>query len=401
MKLTPLTKLRWQRFRSIKRGYYSFIFFITMTLISFFAEFFINSRPLIVYYDGKITFPIVRQVLSNLAITHRLKGKDYGFEGQNYEPDYKLLTQKIKVRQKNEWVIFPFINFNPYDNDKIDTDRINKKINAINDKYNQIIANESNEDSRYQLLLQQRKETQQLEEEKNHPLPPNFSNGHYLGTDVSGRDILARLVYGYRISIIFALLLVFITYVVGIIIGCMMGYYGGWFDLIIQRLIEIWQSVPGLYVIIIITAVFGAGFFKLILISAVFGWMGATWYFRTITYREREKAYVLAARSLGASHWRIILNDILPNTISLVVTFIPFAISGSIIALTSLDFLGYGLPAPTPSWGELLKQGTDNLHSIWIVTSVVLLMSFVLFLVNLIGEAVREAYDPKKYSYYR
>ncbi len=182
--------------------------------------------------------------------------------------------------------------------------------------------------------------------------------------------------------------------------GSLMGYWGGWFDLIIQRLIEIWSNMPFLYVIIIVSSIFVPSFWILILIMAMFQWMGITWYIRTTVYKQKAREYVLAAQSLGASNRRIIFKHILPNSVSLIVTFIPFAVSGGIVALTSLDYLGFGLPAPTPSWGELLAQGTANLEASWIVTSVVIAMIAVLTMVTFIGEAIREAFDPKLHSYY-
>jgi microcin C transport system permease protein len=240
---------------------------------------------------------------------------------------------------------------------------------------------------------------------KYHPLPPDIESEHYFGTDPSGRDIFARLLYGYRIAICFALVLLVVTYIIGVAVGCMMGYFGGLFDLIVQRKIEILSNVPFLYVIIILAAVLREhrmemGFWTLVGIYAFFGWMGMTWYMRTITYKEKAREYIWAAKSIGASNTHIIFKHILPNVVSLLVTFIPFSVSGSIVGLTSLDYLGYGLPKGTPSWGELIRLGTEDMDSYWIVLSVVSAMIIVLFLINSVGEAVREAFDPKKISRY-
>ena len=179
-----------------------------------------------------------------------------------------------------------------------------------------------------------------------------------------------------------------------------MGFFGGKFDLLFQRIIEIWSNVPFLYVIIIIASIVVPNFLMLILIMSIFGWMGITWQMRTITYKEKARDYVLAARALGASHTRIIFKHIIPNTISIIVTYAPFSVSGGIVALTSLDFLGFGLRPPTPSWGELIQQGLANLDAWWIAGSVISAMFITLLTVTFIGEAVREAFDPKLHTTY-
>ena len=349
LKLNPLTQKKLNRFKSIKRGYYSFIILISFILLSFVAELFINSRALIVKYDGSYHFPTYRAIY---------KGSDFG-ENYSYEVKYRELKEKFAKEDKGNWVLMPFIPFNAFEDDL-----------APEGEY--------------------------------HPLAPSSERGHYLGTDKNGRDIAARLVYGFRIAILFSLMLLFANYSVGVTIGCMMGYIGGWFDLIFQRIIEIWQNIPFLYAIMIVSTLPGIvpGFWMLVGIYCFFGWMGITWYMRTATLKEREREYVHAAKAMGASNTRIIFSHVLPNTVSVLVTFIPFGISGAIIGLTSLDFLGYGLPAPTPSWGELLQQGTEQLHAPWIVTSVFVALVVILFMVSLIGEAVREAFDPKKFTTY-
>ncbi|MDB6062338.1 MAG: ABC-type uncharacterized transport system, permease component, partial [Verrucomicrobiaceae bacterium] len=226
------------------------------------------------------------------------------------------------------------------------------------------------------------------------------SENHWLGTDTTGRDVLARLLYGFRIAIAFSAALLLFEYLIGITIGCLMGYWGGAFDLIFQRIIEVWSNVPTLYVIMIVASIVPPGFWTLLFIMIAFSWTNMTWYMRTATYRENTRDYVLAAQAIGARSGRIIFRHILPNSISTVVTFIPFSVAAGVTALTALDYLGFGLPPPTPSWGELLKQGTDNLESPWIVTSVVIAMTAVLMLVTFIGEAIREAFDPKVFRIY-
>ena len=232
------------------------------------------------------------------------------------------------------------------------------------------------------------------------PFAPSFKERHFFGTDNVGRDILARLVYGFRTAIVFSLVLLVLNYTIGISLGCAMGYFGGKFDLFFQRVIEIWNNIPFLYVIMIMASVVVPNFMILLLIMAFFGWIGITWVMRTMTYKEKQKEYILAVRSLGASHTRIIFRHIIPNTLSVIVTYAPFAVSGGIVALTSLDYLGFGLPAPTPSWGELLSQGWQNMEAWWIAASVVAALVITLMCVTFTGEGIREAFDPRQHTTY-
>lgn len=342
--MNPATLKKIKRFRSIKRGFWSFVILFIMIFVSFFAEVFINSRAIMVYYNGELYFPTYRQMIP---------GSVFGL-GYEYETNYRDL--KTKFENTSNFVVMPPVPYNPYENDL--------KFNSYP------------------------------------PFPPSFKENHFLGTDNVGRDIFARLVYGFRTAIIFSFVLLLLNYTIGITIGCSMGYFGGKFDLIFQRIIEIWSNVPFLYVIIIIASIVIPNFLILILIMAFFGWIGITWVMRTMTYKEKEKEYVLAMRTLGASHARIIFKHIIPNTISVIVTYAPFAISGGIVALTSLDYLGFGLPAPTPSWGELLSQGWQNMEAWWIVASVVAALVVTLMTVTFIGEGIREAFDPKLHTIY-
>lgn len=233
------------------------------------------------------------------------------------------------------------------------------------------------------------------------PFAPSIEDGHYLGTDKVGRDIVARLVFGFRIAIFFSLGLLLVDFCLGITIGSMMAYFGGWFDILMSRAQEIWSNVPFLYVVIIISSIIVPNFWVLIVIMALFGWMGVATYMRTTVYREKSREYATAAEALGCSPARIMFRHILPNSISILITLLPFAVTSGISSLTALDYLGFGLSAPTPSWGELLNQGTENLESKWIVVSVVVCMVVILTMVTFIGEAIREAFDPKKYTVYR
>jgi microcin C transport system permease protein len=346
MTLTPSTLKKIRRFRSIKRGWWSLIVLAVMIFVSLFAEVFINSRALVVKYEGQWYFP---------TYTEMIPGKTFGLD-YAYETDYRQLNTVFKTQGRGNFVLLPPVPFNPYEND--------------------------------------------LKTGSYPPFAPSVEERHFLGTDNVGRDILARLVYGFRTAIFFSFVLLVLNYSVGITIGCSMGYFGGKFDLFFQRVIEIWTNVPFLYVIIIIASIVIPNFMILLLIMAFFGWIGITWVMRTMTYKEKEREYILAVRTLGASHFRIIFRHIIPNTISLIVTYAPFAISGGIVALTSLDYLGFGLPAPTPSWGELLSQGWQNMDAWWIASSVVAALVVTLMTVTFIGEAIREAFDPKRHTLY-
>jgi microcin C transport system permease protein len=356
VRLNPQTVKQWRRFRSIKRGYYSLIALGLMLLLTLFAELLVNNRAIVVHYEGEFYFPTYGAFLPG-----RTFGLDYG-----YETNYRELRDAFAAARNEaeangqpdtgNWLILPPIPFSPYETD--------------------------------------------FRDDAFPPYPPSLEYQHYLGTDITGRDILSRLIYGFRLAMAFAVILLFCNYVIGIAIGCAMGFWGGAFDLLFQRLIEVWSNVPMLYIIMIVASVMVPNFWTLVAVMVLFGWMGMTWYMRTSTYKEKAREYVVAARALGSSNVRIIFRHILPNTISIIVTFIPFSVATGVTALTALDYLGFGLPPPTPSWGELLSQGTANLQSPWIVTSVVVAMTVVLLMVTYIGEAIREAFDPKKFSFY-
>ena len=354
-RLDPQTQKQWRRFRSIKRGYWSLLIILALLLVSVFAELLVNNRALIVHYQGEYYFPTYGAYLPGTTF-----GLDYQYE-TNYRELANVLAEKrasgsAGAADRGNWVVLPLVPYSAYETD--------------------------------------------FKPEAFPQYPPNFSSKHYLGTDVTGRDILARLVYGFRLAMAFAVILLFCNYVIGIALGCTMGFWGGAFDLLFQRLIEIWSNVPFLYVIMIIASVIVPNFWTLVIAMVIFGWMNMTWYMRTSTYKEKAREYVSAARALGATNTRIVFVHILPNTISIIVTFIPFSIASGVTALTALDYLGFGLPPPTPSWGELLSQGTANLRAPWIVSSVVAAMSLVLLMVAYIGEAIREAFDPKQFTFY-
>jgi len=344
--LDPQLLLRFSRFRKIRRGYYSLVIFVTLVLLSLVAELLVNSRAVVVNYQDNWYFPTYGDFIP---------GTEFGLD-YRYETNYRQLKDKILEEGLDGFVLLPPVPFNAFEND--------------------------------------------LKDGAYPPFPPSFEDSHYLGTDTTGRDVMARLVYGFRIAVLFSLLLLISNFCIGIVVGSLMGYWGGAFDLFFQRLIEIWSNVPFLYVVIIVSSIVVPDLYLLVGIMVFFGWMPMTWYLRTITYREKARDYVAAARTIGASQFRIIGKHILPNSVSVIITFAPFAFVGGISSLTALDYLGFGLPAPTPSWGELLNQGKENLDAIWISLSVILAMVSVLLMVTFIGEAVREAFDPKKYTFY-
>jgi microcin C transport system permease protein len=347
LRLDPLTRSRIDRFTSIKRGYVSFRIMAVLILFSLLAELFINSRALVVIYHGKLFLPTYARVFP---------GTQFGL-GYAYEANYRELAKTLRASGEG-WVLLPPIPYNPYEQD--------------------------------------------FKEGVFPPYPPSFGERHFLGTDRIGRDIVARLVYGFRIAILFAILYVFAAFTVGTVIGCLMGYWGGLFDIIFQRIIEIWEEIPFLYVVMIVSAIFQPGFFLFIAIYVIFGWSARTWSVRAMTYRERERDYILAARSMGASTWRIVTVHVIPNVLVVVVTMLPFAVESAISSLTALDYLGFGLRPPTPSWGDLISQGIATLKEApWILSSVAATMALVLVMIAFIGEGLRDAFDPKKYTVYK
>ncbi len=350
----PQTLKKLHRFRDIKRGYYSFLILVGLLVLLAFGELLVNSRAIIVSYQGELYFP-------TYSAFH--PGTDFGFD-YSYEVNYRDLQARFEREGSGDWLLMPPVPYNPYEN------------NARDGVFK--------------------------------PTAPAFADRHFLGTDTTSRDILARLFYGTRIALVFALAFMVSVYVIGISIGCAMGYFGGVFDLVFQRLIEIWSNIPFLYMVIIVFSVIPSALSIparigiLLIVMVLFSWTGMTYYMRTETYKEKSRDYIAAARIIGASDSRIIFKHVLPNVLSTLVTFMPFTIVSAISAITALDFLGFGLPAPTPSLGELLKQGTSNLRTApWIVSSAFATLVILLTLITFIGEAVRESFDPKKFTIYR
>jgi microcin C transport system permease protein len=350
----PQTVKKLRRFREIKRGYYSFLILTLFLLFSLFGELLVNNRAIVVSYQGELYFP-------TYSAFH--PGTDFGLD-YPYETNYRELQQVFEESGSENWVLMPPVPYSPFEND------------ASSGIFR--------------------------------PEAPSVGNKHFLGTDTTSRDILARLFYGTRIALVFSLGFMASVYLIGVMVGCAMGYFGGKFDIISQRLIEIWSNVPFLYMVIIVFSVIPDTFtvnmriLILLTVMVLFSWTSMTYYMRTETYKEKVRDYVSAARIMGASNSRIVFRHILPNVLATLVTFMPFTVVSAISAITALDFLGFGLPPPTPSLGELLKQGTQTLRTApWIVMSAFGTLVILLTLVTFIGEAIRESFDPKKFTTYR
>ena len=297
---------------------------------------------MIVKYNGDYFFPVFK-----MHYASEFNQNNYG------EANYRILKKKFKEENSGNWVLMPVYPYGPNEN-----------------------------------LLD--------ETEGNPPHAP--TSLHILGTDGSARDVFSRLVYGFNISISFALAVAFISYLIGTIIGAILGFYGGWVDIVFQRFIEIWSTLPFLFVIIIVSSIIVPNFLMLIIILSLFDWYLITYYIRGEFYREKSRDYVTAAVAMGASHFKIIFKHILPNSLTPIISFLPFAIVGNISALVALDYLGFGLPPPTPSWGQLIQQGMENISNWWLVAFPLGAQFVTLILIVFIGEAAREAFDPKVYS---
>ena len=340
-KHVSILRKRWLKFKTLKRGYYSLVVLTALYGISFFLPLLINNRALVVHYEGEYYFP---------SISGYIPGKTFGQDVPG-EARYRILKAKFKDGQDN-WVLMPPYPYSPYEDITFEGNKMYK--------------------------------------------PP--SNKHWLGTDNTGRDVFARLCYAFNISISFALILTVINYIFGVLIGGAMGYFGGKFDLFFQRLIEIWSSLPMLFVIIIISSILMPSFFLLIGIYTLVNWISMTYLIRAEFYREKAKDYVAASLSMGQSDFKVMFKHILPNSLVPIITYFPFTVIGGISALVGLDYLGFGLAPPTPSWGQMLDVGLQNISKWWMVFSPVSAQFLTLLSIVFIGEGVREAFDPKVYS---
>lgn len=367
-KLTPINQRRWENFKSNRRGYWSLLIFGTLFFLSLFAEFIANDRPILVGYKGEILYPV---------FVNYPESKFGGFLAYT---DYKD-PQNIEEIEKNGWMLWPPIRYS---------------YTTINRDYPRRKAADGT-------CL-------------GFPAPPPWAtslppcdaapdqmarynalgNRNWLGLDDQGRDVLARIIYGFRISVLFGLILTIIASSIGIIAGALQGYFGGLVDLLMQRFLEIWTSIPTLFVLLIISSLLVPGFWTLLGILLLFEWVGLVGVVRAEFLRGRNLEYVRAARALGLPDWKIMMKHLLPNAMVATVTFLPFQFSGAIGSLTALDFLGLGLPPGSPSLGELLLQGKKHLEAPWLGLSGFIVIASTLSLLIFIGEAARDALDPRK-----
>jgi microcin C transport system permease protein len=336
--VTPLTRRRLQNFRANRRGFWSLWIFLVLFLASLGAEFIANDRPILIRYDGAYYFPAF------ISYPETTFGGDFPTEADYRDP---FVQQKI---EESGWMVWPLIPFS------YNTVNLNLTVPA--------------------------------------PAPPSAMN--WLGTDDQGRDVVARLIYGFRISVLFGLCLTLLSSVVGVAAGAVQGYFGGLLDLGFQRFIEIWSSMPQLYMLIILASFLEPSFWILLFFMLLFSWMALVDVVRAEFLRGRNFDYVRAAKALGVSDLVIMFRHVLPNAMVATLTFLPFILNGSITTLTSLDFLGFGLPPGSASLGELLAQGKANLQAPWLGITAFITLAVMLSLLIFIGEAVRDAFDPRK-----
>ena len=331
----------WLRFRQSRRGYWSLIIFVVLFVMSLGAELLSNDKPLVARYNGNIIFPIVQ------TWSEKSFGGDFDSPADFLDP---FIQDQFK--KDGNWAVYPPNHYR--------YDTLNYFARAPN------------------------------------PAPPSTEN--WLGTDDRGRDVVARLLYGFRVSILFGIALTITGVLLGLLTGAVQGYFAGRTDLLFQRFMEIWSSMPELYLLIIFASIFDPSIGLLLLLLSLFGWMGLSDYVRADFLRNRNLEYVQAARALGLSNRQIIWRHVLPNSLTPVVTFLPFRMSGAILALTSLDFLGLGVPPSTPSLGELLAQGKNNLDAWWIALSTFMVLTITLLLLTNIGDSLRNSLDVRRKS---
>ena len=338
MKLSPLNKRRLQNFKSNKRGFYSFWIFSFLFIVSIFADFIANDKPLLIKFDQEYYCPIINEYPETIF------GGDFETEADYRDP------YVIKLIEDKGWIIMPLI---PY-------------------TYNTIIR------------------------DLDVPAPAPPSKKNWLGTDDQARDVLARLIYGFRISILFGFTLTFFSMIIGVSAGAIQGYFGGKIDLFFQRFMEIWSAIPTLYVLIILASIVQPNFWWLLMILLLFSWMGYVGVVRAEFLRARNLDYVRAAKALGVSNYTIMFRHLLPNATVATITFLPFSLSASVTALSGLDFLGFGLPPGSASLGEMVNQGRNNLHAPWLGLTRFFTLGLMLGLLVFVGEAIRDSLDPRK-----
>jgi microcin C transport system permease protein len=364
--ISPLNRRRWENFKVNRRGYWSLWIFLVLFVISLFAEFIANDRPIFIHVNGQSYFPAV----ITYPDTAFAKTPDPGLFGT--AADYRDPYLMNLIKEQGGFVLWPPIRFS----------------------YNTQVSNPPSPfPSKPTWLL--------TDKDCAFAASHNFGKCgeleyNWLGTDDGGRDVLARLIYGFRISVLFGLCLTIASSVIGVAAGAVQGYFGGWTDLLFQRFIEIWTSIPSLYLLLIISSVLVPGFFVLLGILLLFSWVALVGLVRAEFLRGRNFEYIQAARALGVSNWVIIFRHLLPNAMVATLTFLPFILSSSVMTLTALDFLGFGLPPGSPSLGELLSQGKANVQAPWLGFTGFFSIAIMLSLLIFIGEAVRDAFDPRK-----
>ncbi|MDJ0522828.1 MAG: ABC transporter permease subunit [Planctomycetota bacterium] len=422
MKATPITQKRIRRFKHIKRGYWSFVAITTLFVTSLFLEVLVNNRALVISYNGRMAFPAIAEwfddVLFFTKITAFNKKSDFGQIGES-EVDYRLfekhsedpseLRKEIEDRKSSLTADRAAHEASPpaADAKNFEKRKWEREGRKLDKRAAQIAQMEKNlavfeAGDAWCIMPLYPYAPADLRHEINEPPPnhPSTSRAIPAGTDVSGRDLVPLMLYGFRLSLLFAILVAAVGYAIGVVVGGFQGYYGGWVDILSQRFVEIWGSIPFLFVIMILASLIQPTFGMLVIMLIVLrSWLGITYYVRGEFYREKAKDYVQAAIGAGVSDWKIITKHILPNSLVPVVTFAPFGIVAYISTLVSLDYLGFGLPPGTPSWGALLRQGLENVkfypHLLVVPT---LALAATLYCVVMIGEAVREAFDPKVFS---
>jgi ABC-type microcin C transport system permease subunit YejE len=450
IRLDPITRRRLERFRRIKRGYYSLLILGAAIVLSIFAPYLAESRALVVWYEGRPYFPTFEYfqmarfgqtpppawAMGDLEAEYLRLHREWQLERYLYrrgraeigDDPQALAALEARYPNRRNYVVMPPIPWDPYQSDFWYNEILNEiqlHLDAGNAEAAQWLALRDGLDELAYAIRSGEIHAILADPDRSPtgdlpglartgamaslrglgevpPTGPDWRRRHYLGTDSQGRDVAARLLYGFRISIFFALFLVLAGQLVGTFVGSLQGYLGGKFDILSQRVIEVLVAVPFLYVVIIMAALFVPSFWMLLGIMALFQWISITFYMRTEMYREKTREYCLAAKSYGASHLRIIFRHLLPNSLTPLVTFTPFAMVAAIFALTGLDYLGYGLPAPTPSWGELIDQALqpENRRKLWLTFAPFSAITITLMLVVFIGESVREAFDPKQYARY-
>ena len=362
LSLSPLNRRRWQNFKSNRRGYWSLWIFLTLFFISLFAEFIANDRPFLIKFDGHLYWPAF------VSYSETTFGGDFETAADYRDP----YLQKL-IADKGGTIVWPLIRYS------FDTHNLDLPTPAPS-KPTWMLT----EDQCREVVV------------KKHLNSCRDLEYNWLGTDDQGRDVVARLIYGFRISVLFGLCLTIVSLIVGIAAGGVQGYFGGWLDLGFQRFIEVWTAIPSLYLLLIISSVLVPGFFVLLGILLLFSWVALVHLVRAEFLRGRNFEYIQAARALGVSNRTLIFRHLLPNAMVATMTFLPFIMASSVMTLTALDFLGFGLPPGSASLGEMLKQGKDNIQAPWLGMTAFLTVATMLSLLIFIGEAVRDAFDPRK-----